>query len=101
MRSQGRKTQCSGSGCQPGSFLLPSLSFAEYAVVPFDPGCSPLPWAALKGVAVTCILFLMLVICWSSQLATTLTNMGPVAKVSFLLVIMGAVWWCRARAKAT
>lgn len=58
----------------PAAIAAISLSFAEYAVAPFYSGCSSLPQGALKGVTVTCILLLTLVNCWSSQLATALTN---------------------------
>ncbi|XP_008698610.1 b(0,+)-type amino acid transporter 1 isoform X4 [Ursus maritimus] len=74
---------------RPAAIAAVSLSFAEYAVAPFYPGCSSMPQAVLKGVAATCILLLMLVNCWSSRLATMLTNVCTVAKVFSLLVIVG------------
>ncbi|XP_002915050.1 b(0,+)-type amino acid transporter 1 [Ailuropoda melanoleuca] len=74
---------------RPAAIAAISLSFAEYAVAPFYPGCSSMPQAVLKGVAATCILLLMLVNCWSSWLATMLTNVCTVAKVFSLLVIVG------------
>ncbi|XP_049759935.1 b(0,+)-type amino acid transporter 1-like [Elephas maximus indicus] len=78
---------------RPAAVAAISLSFAEYAVAPFYPGCSSLPQVVVKGVAATGILLLMLVNCWSSRLATTLTNMCTMAKVLSLLVIVvgGAV----------
>ncbi|XP_047603003.1 b(0,+)-type amino acid transporter 1-like isoform X3 [Lutra lutra] len=74
---------------RPAAIAAISLSFAEYAVAPFYPGCSSLPQAVLKGVAAICILSLMLVNCRSSRLATMLTNVCTVAKVFSLLVIVG------------
>ncbi|XP_032722800.1 b(0,+)-type amino acid transporter 1-like isoform X1 [Lontra canadensis] len=74
---------------RPAAIAAISLSFAEYAVAPFYPGCSSLPQAVLKGVAAICILSLMLVNCRSSRLATMLTNVCVVAKVVSLLVIVG------------
>ncbi|XP_059263540.1 b(0,+)-type amino acid transporter 1-like isoform X3 [Mustela nigripes] len=74
---------------RPAAIAAISLSFAEYAVAPFYPGCSSLPQAVLKGVAAICILSLMLVNCRSSRLATMLTNVCAVAKVFSLLVIVG------------
>ncbi|KAJ1077556.1 hypothetical protein K5549_010883 [Capra hircus] len=70
-----------------------SLSFAEYVLVPFYPGCSSLPQAMLKVVAATCILLLTLLICWSSQMAALLMNVCTTAQVFSLLVIVegGAV----------
>ncbi|XP_066241737.1 b(0,+)-type amino acid transporter 1-like [Saccopteryx leptura] len=74
---------------RPAAIAAVSLSFAEYAVAPFYPGCSSLPQAALKGMAATCILLLMLVNSWSSRASTMLTNVCTVAKVFSLLVIVG------------
>ncbi|XP_042838382.1 b(0,+)-type amino acid transporter 1-like isoform X5 [Panthera tigris] len=78
---------------RPAAIAAVSLSFAEYAVTPFYPGCSSMPQAVLKGVAASCILLLTLVNCWSSRLATMLVNVCAVAKVFSLLVIVvgGAV----------
>ncbi|XP_058538612.1 b(0,+)-type amino acid transporter 1-like isoform X9 [Neofelis nebulosa] len=78
---------------RPAAIAAISLSFAEYAVTPFYPGCSLMPQAVLKGVAASCILLLTLVNCWSSRLATMLVNVCAVAKVFSLLVIVvgGAV----------
>lgn len=74
---------------RPAAIAAISLSFAEYAVAPFYPGCSSLPQAVLKAVAAICILSLMLVNGRSSRLATMLTNVCTVAKVFSLLVIVG------------
>ncbi|XP_077700142.1 b(0,+)-type amino acid transporter 1-like isoform X6 [Canis aureus] len=74
---------------RPAAIAAVSLSFAEYAVAPFYPGCSSMPQAVLKAVAAICILLLTLVNCWSSRLATMLMNVCTVAKVFSLLVIVG------------
>lgn len=78
---------------RPVTIAAISLSFAEYVLVPFYPGCSSLPQAMLKVVAATCILLLMLFNCWSSQMAALLMNMCTTAQVFSLLVIVvgGAV----------
>ncbi|XP_054584045.1 b(0,+)-type amino acid transporter 1-like [Eptesicus fuscus] len=77
---------------RPASIAAISLSFAEYAVAPFYPGCSSLPQAVLKSMAVTCILLLLLVNCWSSKLATQLNDVCTVAKVfSLLVIVVGGV----------
>ncbi|XP_062066125.1 b(0,+)-type amino acid transporter 1-like [Lepus europaeus] len=78
---------------RPAAISAISLSFAEYSLAPFYPGCSALPQAVLKIVAAACILLLMLVNCWSSRLATRLMNVCTAAKVFSLLVIVvgGAV----------
>ncbi|KAI5244423.1 B(0,+)-Type Amino Acid Transporter 1 [Manis pentadactyla] len=73
---------------RPAAIAAVSLSFAEYAVAPFFPGCSSLPQAVLKSVAAICILLLVLVNCWSSRLATMLMNVCTVAKVFSMLLIM-------------
>uniref|UniRef100_A0A8C3W2J0 b(0,+)-type amino acid transporter 1 n=1 Tax=Catagonus wagneri TaxID=51154 RepID=A0A8C3W2J0_9CETA len=74
---------------RPAAIAAVSLSFAQYVVVPFFPGCSSLPQAMLKGVAATCLLLLLLVNCWSSRMTIMLTNVCTVAKVLSLLVIVG------------
>lgn len=78
---------------RPASIAAISLSFAEYALAPFYPGCPSLPQAVVKSVAASCILLLMLVNFWSSRLATMLMNVCTAAKVFALLVIVvgGAV----------
>ncbi|KAM4804529.1 b(0,+)-type amino acid transporter 1-like [Urocitellus parryii] len=77
---------------RPASMAAISLSFAEYALAPFYPGCPSVPQAVVKSVAVSCILLLMLVNFWSSRLATMLTNVCTAAKVfSLLVVVVGGV----------
>ncbi|XP_059516662.1 b(0,+)-type amino acid transporter 1-like [Myotis daubentonii] len=73
---------------RPASIAAISLSFAEYAVAPFYPGCSSLPPAVLKSMAVACILLLLLVNGWSTKLATQLNDVCTAAKVFSLLVIV-------------
>lgn len=73
---------------RPAAISAISLSFAEYSLAPFYPGCASLPQAVLKIVAAACILLLMLVNCWSSRLATRLMNVCTAAKVLSLLVIV-------------
>ncbi|XP_004387657.1 b(0,+)-type amino acid transporter 1-like [Trichechus manatus latirostris] len=73
---------------RPATIAAVSLSFAEYTVAPFYPGCSSLPQVVVKGVAATGILLLMLLNCWSARLATMLTNVCTMAKVLSLLIIV-------------
>ncbi|KAH0621951.1 hypothetical protein JD844_023724 [Phrynosoma platyrhinos] len=72
---------------RPASVAAVSLSFAEYAVAPFYPGCSS-PRLAVKCTAMTCILLLTLVNCLSVKLATSVMNVFTVAKLLALLVII-------------
>ncbi|XP_046297671.1 b(0,+)-type amino acid transporter 1-like [Marmota monax] len=77
---------------RPASMAAISLSFAEYALAPFYPGCASVPQAVVKSVAASCILLLMLVNFWSSRLATMLTNVCTAAKVfSLLVIVVGGV----------
>ncbi|XP_063171006.1 b(0,+)-type amino acid transporter 1-like [Candoia aspera] len=71
---------------RPAGVAAVSLSFAEYAIVPFYSGCSP-PQAMIKCAAISCILFLTLVNCLSVRLATSLMNIFTAAKLLALLVI--------------
>lgn len=77
---------------RPASIAAISLSFAEYAVAPFYPGCSSLHPAVLKSMAVACILLLLVVNGWSSKLATQLNDVCTAAKVfSLLVIVVGGV----------
>ncbi|XP_048209333.1 b(0,+)-type amino acid transporter 1-like isoform X2 [Perognathus longimembris pacificus] len=78
---------------RPAAIAAVSLSFAEYALAPFYPGCTSLPQVAVKSAAASCILLLLLVNVWSSRLATILMNVCTAAKVFSLLIIVvgGAV----------
>ncbi|XP_005875038.1 PREDICTED: b(0,+)-type amino acid transporter 1 [Myotis brandtii] len=77
---------------RPASIAAISLSFAEYAVAPFYPGCSSLPQAVIKSMAVACILLLLVVNGWSSKLATQLNDVCTAAKVfSLLVIVVGGV----------
>lgn len=79
--------------CRPAAITAVSLSFAEYALAPFYPGCSSLPQVTVKIVASSCILLLLLINFWSSRMSTVLMNVCMVAKVFSLMVIVvgGAV----------
>ncbi|XP_053133282.1 b(0,+)-type amino acid transporter 1-like [Hemicordylus capensis] len=72
---------------RPAGVAAVSLSFAEYAVAPFYPGCSS-PQVVVKCTAAACILLLSLVNCLSVRLATSLMNIFTVAKLLALLVIV-------------
>ncbi|KAM4867221.1 b(0,+)-type amino acid transporter 1-like [Thomomys bottae] len=78
---------------RPATIAALSLSFGEYALAPFYPGCPSLPQVAVKSVAASCILLLLVVNLWSSWLATILMNVCTAAKAFSLLVIVvgGAV----------
>ncbi|XP_020639949.3 b(0,+)-type amino acid transporter 1 [Pogona vitticeps] len=72
---------------RPASVAAVSLSFAEYTVAPFYPGCSS-PEVAVKCTAACCILLLTLVNCLSVRLATSVMNLFTAAKLLALLVIV-------------
>ncbi|XP_052040725.1 b(0,+)-type amino acid transporter 1-like isoform X1 [Apodemus sylvaticus] len=78
---------------RPAAITAVSLSFAEYALAPFYPGCSSLPQVIVKIVASSCILLLLLINFWSSRMSTVLMNVCTAAKLFSLLVIVvgGAV----------
>ncbi|XP_068959101.1 b(0,+)-type amino acid transporter 1-like [Petaurus breviceps papuanus] len=82
---------------RPAGIAAMSLTFAEYVVAPFYPGCSSLPVVLVKCVAAACILILALVNCRSVRLATGLMNLCTVAKVLALLVIIGGGLWALAQ----
>uniref|UniRef100_A0A8C5RP13 Zmp:0000001267 n=1 Tax=Laticauda laticaudata TaxID=8630 RepID=A0A8C5RP13_LATLA len=71
---------------RPAGVAAISLSFAEYALVPFYSGCSP-PQVMIKCTAISCILFLTLVNCLSVRLAMSMMNIFTAAKLLALLVI--------------
>nr|XP_056712872.1 b(0,+)-type amino acid transporter 1-like [Euleptes europaea] len=72
---------------RPAGVAAISLSFAEYAVAPFYPGCASPP-AAVKCTAAACILLLTLVNCLSVRLATSVMNIFTGAKLLALLIIV-------------
>uniref|UniRef100_A0A8D0HMX0 b(0,+)-type amino acid transporter 1 n=1 Tax=Sphenodon punctatus TaxID=8508 RepID=A0A8D0HMX0_SPHPU len=72
---------------RPAGVAAISLSFAEYAVAPFYPGCSS-PQSAVKCTAAACILFLAIINCLSVRLATAIMNLFTFAKLLALLVIV-------------
>lgn len=72
---------------RPASVAAVSLSFAEYAVAPFYPGCSS-PEVVVKCTAITCILLLTLVNCLSVRLATSVMNIFTGAKLLALLAVV-------------
>uniref|UniRef100_A0A8C6R089 Solute carrier family 7 (cationic amino acid transporter, y+ system), member 15 n=1 Tax=Nannospalax galili TaxID=1026970 RepID=A0A8C6R089_NANGA len=74
---------------RPAAIPAVSLSFSEYALAPFCPGCSSLPQVVVKNAAALCILLLMLVSFWSSQMSTMLMNVCTAAKVFLLVIVVG------------
>uniref|UniRef100_A0A8D0DHY9 b(0,+)-type amino acid transporter 1 n=1 Tax=Salvator merianae TaxID=96440 RepID=A0A8D0DHY9_SALMN len=72
---------------RPAGVAAVCLSFAEYAVAPFYPGCAS-PQVVVKCAAASCILLLTLVNCLSVRVATSLMNVFTVAKLFALLVII-------------
>uniref|UniRef100_A0A672U8J3 b(0,+)-type amino acid transporter 1 n=1 Tax=Strigops habroptila TaxID=2489341 RepID=A0A672U8J3_STRHB len=72
---------------RPASLAAVSLSFAEYAVAPFYPGCSS-PQIVIKCAAAACILLLTIINCLNVRLATSIMNVFTAAKLLALLVIM-------------
>ncbi|XP_051941738.1 b(0,+)-type amino acid transporter 1-like isoform X2 [Hippocampus zosterae] len=72
---------------RPASATGIALSFAEYAVAPFFPSCSP-PLLLVKCVAAGAIVVLAMVNCLSSRLATIIQVVCMVVKVLALAVII-------------
>uniref|UniRef100_A0A8C5I8F9 b(0,+)-type amino acid transporter 1 n=1 Tax=Junco hyemalis TaxID=40217 RepID=A0A8C5I8F9_JUNHY len=72
---------------RPAGLAAVCLSFAEYAIAPFYPGCSS-PQAAVKCTAAACILILTIINCLNVRLATSVMNVFTAAKLLALLVIV-------------
>ncbi|XP_075838193.1 b(0,+)-type amino acid transporter 1-like [Microtus pennsylvanicus] len=87
---------------RPAAITAVSLSFAEYALAPFYPGCSSFPQITVKIVASSCILLLLLINFWSSRISTVVMNVCTAAKVFSLLVIVvgGTVVLAQGRSRA-
>ncbi|XP_007887564.1 b(0,+)-type amino acid transporter 1 [Callorhinchus milii] len=74
---------------KPSSFAIISLSFAEYAVTPFYPGCVP-PQMPIKCLAATAIVLITLVNSFSVKLASYAQNFFTFAKLAIVAVIIVA-----------
>uniref|UniRef100_A0A8B9QEZ7 b(0,+)-type amino acid transporter 1 n=1 Tax=Apteryx owenii TaxID=8824 RepID=A0A8B9QEZ7_APTOW len=72
---------------RPAGLAAVCLSFAEYAVAPFYPGCSS-PQIVIKFTAAACILLLTIINCLNVRLATSIMNIFTAAKLLALLVIV-------------
>uniref|UniRef100_A0A8C3KGN9 b(0,+)-type amino acid transporter 1 n=1 Tax=Calidris pygmaea TaxID=425635 RepID=A0A8C3KGN9_9CHAR len=72
---------------RPAGLAAVCLSFAEYAVAPFYPGCSS-PQVVVKCTAAACILLLTVINCLNVRLATSIMNVFTAAKLLALLVIV-------------
>ncbi|NXC58921.1 BAT1 protein, partial [Aleadryas rufinucha] len=72
---------------RPAGLAAVCLSFAEYAIAPFYPGCSS-PQVAIKCTAAACILILTIINCLNVRLATSVMNIFTAAKLLALLVIV-------------
>lgn len=72
---------------RPAGLAAVCLSFAEYAVAPFYPGCSS-PQVVVKCTAAACILILTIINCLNVRLAMSIMNIFTAAKLLALLVIV-------------
>ncbi|KFQ35805.1 B(0,+)-type amino acid transporter 1, partial [Merops nubicus] len=72
---------------RPAGLAAVCLSFAEYAVAPFYPGCAS-PQVVIKCTASACILLLTIINCLNVRLATSVMNIFTAAKLLALLVIV-------------
>uniref|UniRef100_A0A663MNG7 b(0,+)-type amino acid transporter 1 n=1 Tax=Athene cunicularia TaxID=194338 RepID=A0A663MNG7_ATHCN len=72
---------------RPAGLAAVCLSFADYAIAPFYPGCSS-PQVVVKCTAAACILFLTIINCLNVRLATSIMNIFTAAKILALLVIV-------------
>ncbi|XP_043921903.1 b(0,+)-type amino acid transporter 1-like [Protopterus annectens] len=70
----------------PASIAAKALTFAEYAIQPFYPGC-PIPELAKKGAAIAVVLALGVINSLSAKWATWVQNVFTVLKVLALAVI--------------
>ncbi|XP_078503535.1 b(0,+)-type amino acid transporter 1-like [Lissotriton helveticus] len=75
----------------PASNAAVALSFAQYVVNPFYPGCAS-PEAVVKITAIACILVVVTVNCLDVKVATSVITILTAAKlVSLLLIAVGGV----------
>ncbi|XP_066445271.1 b(0,+)-type amino acid transporter 1-like [Eleutherodactylus coqui] len=72
---------------RPAGIAGISLSFAEYVVAAFYPGC-PSPQAVIKCTAAVCILVLGTINCLNVRLSMSIMNFFTAAKLIILLVII-------------
>ncbi|KAJ1149452.1 hypothetical protein NDU88_002262 [Pleurodeles waltl] len=71
----------------PAGIAAVALSFGQYVVNPFYPGC-PSPEAVVKMTAIACILVVVAVNCLNVKMATSVMNIFTVATLASLLVIV-------------
>ncbi|NXA37593.1 BAT1 protein, partial [Eudromia elegans] len=71
---------------RPGGLAAVCLSFAEYTVAIFYPGCSS-PQIVIKSTAAACILLLTIINCLNVKLVTSIMNIFTAAKLLALLMI--------------
>ncbi|XP_076011933.1 b(0,+)-type amino acid transporter 1 [Genypterus blacodes] len=74
---------------KPSSFAIIALSFAEYAVTPFYPGCTP-PAVVTKCLSAAAIMVIVIINCLSVKLANYVQNVFTAAKLIIILVIVAA-----------
>ncbi|XP_058254411.1 b(0,+)-type amino acid transporter 1 isoform X1 [Hemibagrus wyckioides] len=72
---------------KPASIAAKALSFAQYAVAPFYPGCMP-PTLVVKCIAVVCILVVAIINMQNVRFAMAIQIIFLVAKVVGLMVIV-------------
>nr|CAB3266341.1 b(0,+)-type amino acid transporter 1-like [Phallusia mammillata] len=80
---------------KPSTFSLLALTFAEYVLKPLYAGnCGGIPPNAVKLVAATLILLVVLLNCYSSEVSSKVVTVFSVGKsVSLGIIIVGGIVW--------
>lgn len=77
---------------KPSQMAIICLSFSQYAVEAFSTECEP-PQLLVKIIAILAILIILLINCYSVNLATGVQNAFTAAKlIAILVIIVGGTW---------
>lgn len=77
---------------KPSQMAIICLSFSQYAVEAFSTDCEP-PQLLVKIIAILSILIILLINCYSVNLATGVQNAFTAAKlIAILVIIVGGTW---------
>ncbi|KAF7997720.1 hypothetical protein HCN44_009118 [Aphidius gifuensis] len=77
---------------KPSQMAIICLSFSQYAVEAFSNECEP-PQLLVKIIAILAILIILLINCYSVNLATGVQNAFTAAKlIAILVIIVGGTW---------
>ncbi|GAU92586.1 hypothetical protein RvY_04648 [Ramazzottius varieornatus] len=73
---------------RPVCQAIVALTFAEYILMPFYPGCSRVPHAPTIILAVVCVFLLTFINCWDAKWAIRTQNFFTAAKLIGLAIII-------------